>query len=164
LVALLFAVAHLGFEHFTGGVQSHNVLNNPDLPAISNWLGLITLPFLGVILALRVRAHTSPSRWAGIPISVLTALLSAAIYGAVLAISFELGASSVTSVVFFGLFVCALLLPVFRAEYVMGFVMGMTFTFGAVLPLLVATVVAVLSFVSRAVIRFVATRVGWRES
>jgi hypothetical protein len=45
-----FAAAHLAFEHFTGGVQSHNLLNRPDLPAISNWLGLVTLPLLVAVV------------------------------------------------------------------------------------------------------------------
>ena len=79
LAALLFAAAHLTFEHYTGGVRSHHLLNRPDLPAISNWLGLITLPLLGVVLGLRVRTHPSSTRWAGIPVPVLAALLGALI-------------------------------------------------------------------------------------
>ena len=156
LAALAFATAHLVFEHFTGGVQSHHLLNRPNLPAISNWLGLVTLPLLGVALALRVRTHPSPARWAGLPLPVITALAGAFLYGAVLATSFELGASSITSIAFIGLFFCALALPVYRAEYVMGFVMGMTITFGGVLPVLVASILAVLSIVVRYSVRLVA--------
>jgi hypothetical protein len=148
-----FAAAHLAYEHFTGGVQSHNLLNRPDLPAISNWLGLVTLPLLGVVLGLRIRSHPSPARFVGMPRPVLTALAGAFLYGGVLAASFELGASGITSVAFIGLFVVALALPVYRAEYVAGFVTGMTVTFGGVLPLLVATVVAVFSFVARFALR-----------
>lgn len=149
VAALAFAAAHLAFEHFTGGVRSHHLLNRPDLPAISNWLGLVTLPLLGVLLGLRIRTHSSPARFLGMPLPVLTALAGAFVYGGMLAASFELGASSITSATFIGLFVLALALPVYRAEYVAGFVTGMTFTFGGVLPLLVAMVVAVVSFVVR---------------
>ena len=156
LAALAFATAQLVFEHFTGGVQSHHLLNRPDLPAISNWLGLVTLPLLSIVLGLRVRTHPSSARWAGMPLPVLTALAGAFLYGAVLATSFELGASNLTSIAFIGLFVCALALPVYRAEYVMGFVMGMTITFGGVLPVLVASILAVLSIVVRYSVRLVA--------
>lgn len=157
LAAFAFAAAHLGFEHFTGGVQSHHFLNRPDLPAISNWLGLITLPLLGLALGLRVRSR-------GMPFSVLAALIGAFLYGAMLAASFELGAPTITSTMFIGLFVLALALPVYRVEYVTGFVIGMTVTFGAILPLIVAGVVAVLSFLVRYSFRTIAHFVRTRRA
>ena len=73
-----------------------------------------------------------------------------------MAISFELGPSAVTTGLFFGLFVLAAVLPIYRIECIFGFVVGMNFTFGAVLPTLVAVVFAavsvVLHFVFRAVL------------
>ncbi len=33
-------------EYFNGGVVSHNLLAREDLPAISNWWGLLTVPLL----------------------------------------------------------------------------------------------------------------------
>jgi len=155
LAALAFAAAHLFFEHFSGGVRSHNLLNRPDLPAISNWFGLVTLPLLAVILGLRVRTHPSSRRWAGVPVPLLTALLGALIYGGAMAASFSLGATNITLAAFLGLFVCGLVLPVYRVEYILGFVAGMSIIFGGVLPLLVALVVAAVSFG----IRYVAGKV-----
>lgn len=144
-----FAVLHLAFEHFTGGVQSHHLLARADLPSVSNWFGLLVLPVLGGLVALRARAHASSARWAGVPRSMWAALVGAAIYGAVLAISFELGAGTVTNAVFFALFGLALLLPVYRVEYLAGFVLGMMITFGPVLPVLIALVVMGVSLVTR---------------
>jgi len=156
LAALIFAAAHLAYEHFTGGVQSHHVLNRPDLPAISNWLGLITLPLLGIGLGLRIRSQSATASRAGIPAAMLRALFGSLLYGAVLATSFEFGVSMVTSAAFFGLFLWALVLPIYRAEYMLGFVAGMTFTFGGVLPFLIASVFAAISFIVRSLIRAVA--------
>jgi hypothetical protein len=144
-----FAALHLAFEHFTGGVQSHHLLARADLPSVSNWFGLLVLPALGGLVALRARAHASSARWAGVPRSMWAALVGAAIYGAVLAISFELGAGTVTNAVFFALFGLALLLPVYRVEYLAGFVLGMMITFGPVLPVLIASVVMGVSLVTR---------------
>lgn len=146
---LAFAVLHLAFEHFTGGVQSHHLLARADLPSVSNWFGLLVLPALGGLVALRARAHAASARWAGVPRSMWAALVGAAIYGAVLAISFEQGASSLTNATFLGLFVLALVLPVYRVECLAGFVIGMTITFGPVLPLLIASIVALVSLIIR---------------
>ncbi len=158
VVVLLVAVGHLSFEHFTGGVRSHNLLNDPDLPAISNWFGLITLPAIAVILGLRVRTSPVPARLLGLPRPMLVALVGALLYGAAMATSFWLGAENITLAALVGLFVCALVFPVYRAEYILGFVVGMTATFGGVLPLIIALVVAFSSFLSRLLVGKV---VGW---
>lgn len=136
VAALVFAMAHLIFEHVTGGVLNHHILADPDLPAISNWYGLLTLPLVGLATGYRLQRPNS-------------AFLGALVYGAVLAISFELGASMLTNIAFFGLIACALAFPIYRAEYVLGFMMGMTFTFGGVLPLIIALIFATISFVVR---------------
>ena len=53
----------------------------------------------------------------------------------------------------------ALVFRVYRAECVLGFVLGMTFTFGAILPALVASVTAVISAVAHRVLYPLARRV-----
>jgi hypothetical protein len=149
LASLLFGVAHVGFEHLTGGVKSHHLLNRADLPAISNWFGLVVLPLLGGVVALRARACTSARCWAGLPFSMWAATFSALAYGAILATSFTLDAPAITNAAFFGLFAAAVALPIYRVEFTYGFVLGMTFTFGSVLPLFVAVVFGLLSLCVR---------------
>lgn len=149
LAMLGFAVLQLAFEHVTGGVQVHHVLAREDLPSISNWFALLVLPLLGGLVALRARAHPSARRLANVPTTMLAAMVAAIVYGAVLAISFELSQSDLTNAAFLGLFVLALLLPVYRIECLAGFVLGMTITFGPVLPLLVASIVALVSLILR---------------
>ncbi|MDH5821728.1 hypothetical protein QFW77_01795 [Luteimonas sp. RD2P54] len=156
LASLGFAAAHLAYEHFSGGVQSHHLLNNPDLPAVSNWLGLIALPLLGWMLGVRIRNHLASSTRPGMSAGMWPGLAGGLLYGAAMAVSFELDASAVTSGLFIGLLLFAVALPVYRAEYVFGFIVGMTFTFGAVLPSLVAAVLAAVSVVVRLVFRGVA--------
>lgn len=150
LGSLVFAALHLAHEHLDGGVRSHNLLNRADLPALSNWLGLAVLPLLGWALGLRVRnqLHSTAGR-PGLPAAIWIGFAGALLYGAALATAFELDLPAVTSALFFGLFLLAAALPIYRAECILGFVMGMTFTFGGVLPALVAAVFAALSFVLR---------------
>ena len=151
-IGLAYAIVQLTMEAFGGGVQSHHLLNRADLPAISNWFGLLTLPAVGLALGWRARrigGYTRPL-WAGLILSFL--------YGTALATGFELGAQAVVQTLFLGLFVVAILAPVYRAECIAGFVAGMAFTFGGVLPLMVAIVFATIS----AVVRFGAGAV-WRR-
>lgn len=151
--ALLFAAAHLAFEHVNGGVRSHHLLDRADLPAISNWFGLVVLPVLGALFGLRIRrALASPAR-PGLLVGIWLGLGCAMAYGMALAVSFTLGASTITSGLFLSLFLLAAALPIYRVECILGFVVGMTFTFGAVLPALVATVFAAISVVLRLAFR-----------
>ena len=145
LFSMVFVAALLAHEHLNGGVRSHHLLDRRDLPAISNWFGLVVLPVLGWLLGVRLRnrmtSDTTKAPWVRIGICLVCSLL----YGAVMAASFELGAPAITSDLFLGLFLLAVIFPVYRVEYIFGFVVGMAFTFGAVLPALVAVVVAAVS-------------------
>lgn len=147
LGALLFVIVHILSEHLGGGVESHHLLNRPDLPAISNWYGLLVLPTLAWILGVRLRANDSPSgrTMTTRTKNVVAGLLIAALYGLVLAASFESGREAVTSGLFLGLLALAVVFPIYRAECILGFVAGMTFTIGAVLPTIFAGVLALVS-------------------
>lgn len=149
LAVLVFEGLHLVYEHLSGGVASHHLLNRADLPAISNWLGLVILPVLGWVLGVRVRNLNEQSGWLGVPVRIWAGFVGSLLYGAGLAASFQLGASTITSSMFIGLFVFAALLPIYRVEYILGFVVGMTFTFGGVLPSMVAGVFATVSVAIR---------------
>jgi hypothetical protein len=147
LAVAVYEAVHLGWEYRHGGVVSHHILQRPDLPAISNWWGLILLPVLAWCLIGRMQARDNmqslrfPSR------AMMLRFLAALLYGAGLAAAFSLGLESVTSALFFALFALAVAFPLFRAEYVLGFVVGMTFVFGAVLPTIIACIFAAISAV-----------------
>lgn len=149
LAALALEVVHLAIEHLGGGVKSHHLLNRSDLPVFSNWWGLVVLPLLGWVLGMRIRHHAASSGRPGLSVGLWIGLAGSFLYGATLAASFMLGASTISAGLFFGLLALGAALPIYRAECIFGFVVGMTFTFGAVLPCLVAGVLALISFVVR---------------
>ena len=155
IFSILFVAALLAHEHFNGGVRSHHLLDRRDLPAISNWMGLLVLPFLGWLLDVRLRRHTSALSRLGSPEGIGIGVVCSLLYGAALAASFAIGASTITSSLFFGLVLLAVVLPIYRIEYIFGFVTGMTFTFGGVLPALVALVVAAVSVLAHFIFRTV---------
>jgi hypothetical protein len=151
LAAFAYAAAFIAFEYYNGGVKTHHFLARADLPGFSNWLSLFVLPLLGVVLAFRAK-----SGQAGPASSILSPTPAAGTagslaYGAALAASFHFGLEQVSLVLFLGLLPCAIAFPAYRAEYIFGFVVGMTSAFGSVIPLAFALFFATISYVSRRV-------------
>lgn len=150
-LALLAAAVHLGWEATHGGVQSHHLLARKDLPAVSNWWGLLVLPLLGGLASRSVTGRvevddaTAAKAAAGFAGSLLT--------GVALSASFAAGNESTTSALFVATLAAGLVLPTYRAEYVFGFVLGMTFVFGSMLPTLVASVAAGVSATAHLLVR-----------
>ncbi len=172
VAVFLAEIGHLAWEHFHGGIASHHFLNRADMPAVSNAWGLLLLPvmswFLGGIALRRsiataaaatINAPGGQAEAAGLARGVFVGFFAGLLFGASLAATFSLGYQDVTSILFFGMLLLALVFRVYRAECVLGFVLGMTFTFGAILPALVASVTAVISAVAHRVLYPLARRV-----
>lgn len=130
----------LAWQHVHGGVPAHHLLADPDMPALSNWWGLLTLPLLAWFLLGRIdiRRKADP---AAVP-RMRAAFAGALLYGAAMATLFTAGHAGITNALAMSIFMLALFLPLYRAEYVLGFVLGMTWSFGAILPTIAAAVFA----------------------
>lgn len=145
LVALLEA-AHLAWEHLHGGIVSHHLLNDASLPAIWNGWGLLLLPALAWIASRRA-FHTVRGAWR-LRAPFLRALLAAALAGLALSAAFAFGREDIASGVLVGLLLAAVLVRAYRVECLLGFVLGMTCTFGAILPTLIGGGIALISAVA----------------
>lgn len=143
-LALLAEALHLGWEALHGGIASHHLLQRADLPALSNAWGLLVLPAL---------AAWAGGRWPSPPARdwrpVVAGFALPLLLGAALSLAFGLKLQALTEALFFALLLLALLLPAYRPESLLGFVLGMSWTFGAVLPLGVGAVIAALSWAVR---------------
>ena len=159
LAAVAFAAAFVGFEYFGGGVKTHHFLARADLPGFSNWLSLIVLPVLGIVLAVRAKSDEGAQAGSILSPTLVAGTLGSLAYGAALAASFHFGLAQVSLVLFLGLFLFSVALPVYRAEYTFGFVVGMTITFGSVIPLAFALAFATISFAVRRAAVFVLSAV-----
>ena len=151
-LALLAELAHLAWEHFHGGVRSHHILNRADLPAISNAWGMLLLPALTWLLTGRIQRRVALQSSANtvaptMPLSIIAGFLVALLVGIALSVAFTMGNEAAASYIAQGIIVLAILLPIYRAECLLGFVLGMTFTFGGVLPTAIGSVFAALSAV-----------------
>ena len=136
----LIMAALLGWQHLHGGVPAHHLLADHTLPALSNWWGLLTLPLLAWFLLGRIeRRRVARPRAAHGDFAAFT---GAVVFGAVLSLLFTAGQNSAIDTMMLALALLALFYPVHRAACVLGFVVGMTWTFGAVLPMIAAALFA----------------------
>ena len=107
--------------------------------SISNGWGAVLLPLLTWYLLYRIqkRAFAKQDGYTQASHILLNGLfgwVGALLFGILLSAFFTFGYADVCGYMLVGLLPLALFFPIYRAEYLLGFVMGMTFTFGAVLP------------------------------
>lgn len=144
--------AFLAWQHLHGGVPSHHFLDRADIPAISNGWGALVLPCMTWFLLGRVQRRVALQAGAstrGATIGFLGALC----FGVLLSVFFTRGDDQVTGAMFESLFLIALVIPNYRAEYLLGFVLGMAYTFGGVLPSVVGSILALVALVIHRYIR-----------
>lgn len=141
--------ALLAWEHLHGGVVTHNLLARDDMPGISNWWGVL-LPVLGWFLLGRIQRRIRRNHGKGAShgrAAAVAGFAGAVLFGTLLSVFFMTGQEHLTSYMTVALLPLALLFPIYRAEYVLGFVLAMALTFGAVLPTVFACVVALMAVV-----------------
>jgi hypothetical protein len=141
----------LTWNHYHGGIPSHHILADKDLPEISNLWGAVLLPLLTWFLTYRTQQrifhqHDGPVERSLIKQAIYAFALSL-VYGIILSIFFTYGYSDMTGNMMLGIFGLALFFPVYRAECLLGLIIGMTFTFGAVLPTGIGSILTLIAFV-----------------
>jgi hypothetical protein len=94
----------------------------------------------------------------GIPTQVVYGFAGALVFGIALSVFFTLNYSGIPANMLKALLIAALFFPIYRAECLLGFVLGMTFTFGAVLPMLIGSVLATLGAVLYLLVRSLALK------
>ena len=141
------------WDHFHGGVPSHHMLQNEDLPEFSNWLGGILIPLLTWFLFYRVQKRIGNDLTVfKFSVNILYAFIAALSFSLLLSVFFTLGYLEIPFYMIVSLLVLTLFLPIYKAEYFLGFVIGMTFTFGGVLSI---GIISILSLIGAILYRIV---------
>lgn len=152
----LTAVGAFGFisatllrEYNSGGIKAHHFLQQKHMPALSNAWGLLILPLLGWAAGYFINKRITAGADAPTVRKVLTvAVLS---FAAALAAGFTVSGLfrqdriDILEWVPLVFLMAAVLLPVYRLECLLGFVVGMTHTFGPVIPLLFGGIFVLIS-------------------
>lgn len=157
-IIAIIVLCHLWWEYFNGGISSHHLLHRADFPAISNWWGIVILPLLAWFATVRIKKRivfqtNAPTASGKIPRGILTGFWGMLLVSLVQSIAFELDYQNITMYMALGVVVVGLFLPIYRAECILGHVLGAAFTFGAVIPIMGISVIAAISAFSNLCIK-----------
>lgn len=157
-ITLVLAMVLL-YQHFHDGIPSHHFLARKDMPQVSNVWGILTIPVLTWLLLWRVDKRIfSSNSVVEFPNDVIIGFAASLMFGIALGLSIQFGFKTFSGNVPVLLLVLALLFPTYRAEYFLGFVIGLTYFVGGVLPIVVG---AVFLAVSALVYLYVRTFLLW---
>jgi hypothetical protein len=147
----------LVWTHYHGGVQSHHLLHREELPSISNWWSGLLIPFLSWILLYRIQkrvlvAQFEKSLLVKLYGNIMRAFIFSLCYGILISILFTYHVASIPGYMILGILLIAFFYPVYRSECILGFVLGMSVTFGAFIPIMVA---CIFSLIGLLIYRFI---------
>lgn len=149
---LLFTSSCILWEHLNGGVITHHLLARKDLPGISNWWGLLNIPALTWISLFLI--HKRRQQNEELENTIVKRVLAAFIFGLIASILWEFNFDEILPFYILLPLPIALIKPLHLPEYLLGFVLGMLFTFGGILPILVGLVLILLCYLIHKIIRF----------
>lgn len=153
LVVFFLVLSHVIWDYYHDGVPTHYLLQRADLPGISNWWGILTLPLVTFLLLSWIyRNQKDGADSTKISRSPVKSFLWALIFGIVLSVLFTMG-TPIPGYMMLGAIALSFFLPLYRPEYLLGLILGMSYTFGANLSILVALILLLIFLFSYRVIR-----------
>jgi len=155
IIIILFILGLILWEHVNGGVVTHYLLADENLPGISNWWGLITIPLLSLLclslIQKRIKKATSNI---DIPLNkIMYRFLGAVVLGLLISMLWEFRMEELLPFLMFLPAIIALFIPLHYPECVLGFVLASVYTFGGVLPIGFVIFLLITAFIAHKLIR-----------
>ena len=134
-IVTLLVWANLVWDYLHKGVPSHHILQRGDLPEISNWWGGIAVPLITWYLLIRIAKRVNNHKTSGTTKlkNAIYGFLGALLFGIILSFLFTIG-SNIPGYMMLGVIFVSFFIPLYKAEFILGYVIGMVYTFGGVLP------------------------------
>ena len=146
LIITLIVWGHIVWDYFHGGIPTHYLFHNGDLPGIPNWWGGLVLPFFTYFLLYRIHKRIdSPNTKEGLQ-QVVLSFLASVLVAISIAICF-MNTIDVIDYIMGSLFILAFFKPLYKAEYLLGWVLGSAFTFGAIIPIGFGSLICLFFFI-----------------
>ncbi len=150
IAALTLALIHILWEYFNGGVITHYLLADSSNPGFSNWWGLLTLPTLTWTILWLSERRTKNSEHGGTSGNNAgfrkEYFIGALVFGLTMSLLWEIGQEAILQYVVLLPWVLSLFIRIYLPETTLGFVLGMVFTFGGVLPIVFSVVIQTIGF------------------
>ncbi len=144
-VVTALVLIHILWDHFNGGIPTHYLLHDDNLPGIPNWLGALVLPFFTWFLlyriAKRVNAPDSKEKSKLVVFRFLAALLVSIVIAFCFTFSID-----IIDYIMLTIFALAFVFPFYKSEFLLGWVLGSAFTFGAAIPMGFGSLFALVCF------------------
>ncbi|MEQ8712622.1 MAG: hypothetical protein RIC80_06375 [Cyclobacteriaceae bacterium] len=143
-----FTLALITFEHFDGGVITHYPLADDNLPGISNWWGMLTIPLLTwITFSFTGRRKNNDNSRPPAHLIKNPYLLGGLVFGAIVGLLWEIDQEAILQYFIMLPVLLALFAKVYLPESLLGFALGMLYTFGGVLPIGIGLVLQVIGFI-----------------
>jgi hypothetical protein len=141
----------LFWQYTHGGVPRHHILDQKDLPEISNWWGGLLLPVVTWILLGRIIARLNKKELLSKQRKnqknrMIGLFLLGVILGILIVLSFTNDVKFILDNILYVFAVLSLVFPIYYAEFILGFILAMTYTFGAILPTVFILIIAAAAF------------------
>ena len=159
----------LAWDYNHGGVPGHHILADETLPKISNWWGGLLLPLLTLFLLYRIQIRSTTTNGGNTETptyskNILYRFAVALLFGIILSVFFSFGNTDVPGYMILAVLPLSFFVPIYLSECLLGFVVGMTFTFGGVLPTGIGSILllmfALIHLLIRPAILYGASKVG----
>ncbi|MEP2937551.1 MAG: hypothetical protein ABJM06_09460 [Gilvibacter sp.] len=158
IAALLVTALFVVREYFYGGVITHHLLADQEMPGASNWWGLLTIPVLTWVMLFFIERRQNkakepeqnPKKENS---KVIRRFLLALCLGTLFSVLWEFRLEEILQYLILLPVVIAFFVRVHWPECLLGFVIGMMYAFGGILPILVGVVLMILTFVAYKVVR-----------
>ncbi|RZS93313.1 hypothetical protein [Aquimarina brevivitae] len=140
LLAAAVVALHIAWDHLDGTVMTHYLLAREDLPGISNWWGLLSIPLLSLLL-ISISQKLQQIESTAYDLTTLSrGFVFALLFGAGIALLWEFDLAHILRFVIWAPLLLAIFVHIHHPLYLLAFVLGTMFTFGGVLPIGIATV------------------------
>ncbi|ESP91745.1 hypothetical protein [Pseudoalteromonas luteoviolacea] len=147
--AIVCQIALLIWESLNGGVVTHHFLAREDMPGLSNWWGLVILPFLVWITAYSIEKRSQHLQdnqdrskfHKAAYISFLAMLVISIAQSTIFSLGYSTAALSILMAITF----ISLFLPLYRIEAIVGYVLGGAYFTGPMIPFVGVVIFVVVS-------------------
>ncbi|MFK7952499.1 MAG: hypothetical protein AB8B73_06605 [Ekhidna sp.] len=159
IVTVLFTVYTLLlilWDYSHGGVPIHYLFESDDLPGISNWWGVLIVPVFSWIILKRISNRDDHIDYSGAKYILLRFLL-AAVFGIIVSMFFFSEVDVMVSYLMVALLAISFFFPLYKGEFLLGYVMSTLFAFGTFIPTLGALILMCLLFLFYKIGRLVAS-------
>lgn len=162
-IVALFIWGQVLWDYLHGGIPTHYLFHNKDMPGIPNWVGALVLPFFTWFLLHRIHKRLNQSNTKESLKKAFWRFIAGLSFAVTISVCF-LNDIMIVDYIMATIFILAFIFPLFKSEYLLGWVIGASYTFGAIIPIGFGSLLCLVFFLMYSLVRFLKIRISSRES